>query len=452
MFGSDTCVYCGFEKIVPQALAAADPPSASKISRHCPASQSQEQHDYDSTTLICNRCGMYHSNAPASALPSSPAIVSPDIQIRLLEEIEKAKLELEASKQQMSLEVTRQIEEASKREADLKAKAEVEAAALQAKLEEGKRLAIESAIAEQRALTESLLAQERLKAEIAVNEQRALAAAVLASQQEAQNAREALERQREQAEKQLRDEVERQRKIAEDAAKVQLHRQLEESLRKKFEDEMFLKQQELQQETERRLAANLSQQARRDRIHLLQHVPVICTLDSETIDYLIESLEEKTFDPGSIIIQQGDVARAFYIIVDGHCTVVQTTSEPASSQAFEYTFPQQQIRLRYLSRGEFFGERAFLASSSPEKSFSKATIPVRSATVTANDVVHLLALSSQSFTLLLRLQPALREAFTHFAENTYIDHIKPIEEEDRESEEMFAQVKNVLFCFHVVVG
>lgn len=67
--------------------------------------------------------------------------------------------------------------------------------------------------------------------------------------------------------------------------------------------------------------ASLPENIRRERLQFLQAVPLICTLDLDTLAQLVGMFQEKQYEAGSYIIQQGDFAHEFFILYSGDCTV-----------------------------------------------------------------------------------------------------------------------------------
>jgi CRP-like cAMP-binding protein/Fe-S-cluster-containing hydrogenase component 2 len=80
--------------------------------------------------------------------------------------------------------------------------------------------------------------------------------------------------------------------------------------------------------------------------HLLS-VPMFAGLSAEFLESLKKSVELIDVPPGEVIVRQGDVADAFYLIRLGFVKVSQE-------------FPGGELVLNYLSRGNFFGEMGLL--------------------------------------------------------------------------------------------
>jgi len=79
----------------------------------------------------------------------------------------------------------------------------------------------------------------------------------------------------------------------------------------------------------------------------LRSVPIFAGLSDEFLDSLKNSVELVDVPPGEVIVKQGDVADAFYLIRLGFVKVSQE-------------FPGGELVLNYMSRGNFFGEMGLL--------------------------------------------------------------------------------------------
>jgi CRP-like cAMP-binding protein len=106
---------------------------------------------------------------------------------------------------------------------------------------------------------------------------------------------------------------------------------------------------------------------------------VYSPLDDETFGELRPYMQEQTWQPGDVIVRQGDPGDTFYVIVDGKVTVERSDAS---------TTNDGQV-LAQLSNGDFFGEMALL-SDEP-----------RNATVTAVSACKTLNLTRDAFEQLL---------------------------------------------------
>jgi len=79
---------------------------------------------------------------------------------------------------------------------------------------------------------------------------------------------------------------------------------------------------------------------------LLKHTPLFVELSQADLDILSPSVRIETYKPGQVILREGRVGAAFFILVSGKVEVVKGIGTPES------------VVLRTLGAGEFFGEVA----------------------------------------------------------------------------------------------
>lgn len=91
----------------------------------------------------------------------------------------------------------------------------------------------------------------------------------------------------------------------------------------------------------------------RDYIEFLKTVPTLGNVPTETLSRISSALEETTYKKGAYIIRQGGRGDTFYIISQGQVKVTVDVQDERTQQLVEKT-------LRYLKRGDFFGEKALL--------------------------------------------------------------------------------------------
>jgi CRP-like cAMP-binding protein len=108
----------------------------------------------------------------------------------------------------------------------------------------------------------------------------------------------------------------------------------------------------------------------------LQAVPIFQPLHPNELEELARSLKERLYEPGAVIVKQGDPGVGFFLIVEG---------------AVEVTHDGH--RIRDLGRGEFFGELALMEERA------------RTATVTAKERTRCLQLVRWDFRALLKQHP-----------------------------------------------
>jgi CRP-like cAMP-binding protein/Fe-S-cluster-containing hydrogenase component 2 len=115
----------------------------------------------------------------------------------------------------------------------------------------------------------------------------------------------------------------------------------------------------------------------------LKSVPVFSTMPAEFVEYLRDRVELQRYSPGEVIVRQGDVADAFYLVRLGFVKVSER-------------HPGGEIVLTYLGRGGYFGEMGLLGGG------------LRTATCTALDHVDVVRIRGEDFHLMLERFPAIR--------------------------------------------
>lgn len=110
----------------------------------------------------------------------------------------------------------------------------------------------------------------------------------------------------------------------------------------------------------------------------LKKVPIFRMLPAKELDFIARSLKERVYEPGAVIVKQGDPGMGFFLIVDGRVEVMHDGH-----------------KLRDMGPGEFFGEMALMEER------------IRTATVTARDRTRCLQLVRWDFRALLKENPEL---------------------------------------------
>ncbi len=110
----------------------------------------------------------------------------------------------------------------------------------------------------------------------------------------------------------------------------------------------------------------------------LKKVPIFSGLPPRELDGIARSLKERSYEPGAVIVKQGDPGVGFFLIADGNVEVTRDGQ-----------------RIREMGSGEFFGEMALMEER------------VRTATVTAKTTTRCLQLVRWDFRALLKQNPDL---------------------------------------------
>jgi CRP/FNR family cyclic AMP-dependent transcriptional regulator len=113
-------------------------------------------------------------------------------------------------------------------------------------------------------------------------------------------------------------------------------------------------------------------------VQQLMNVPIFKDLPARSLESLARSMRERTYEPGAVIVRQGDPGVGFFLITDG---VVEVSHDGH--------------HVRDLGPGEFFGEMALMEERP------------RSATVTAKERTRCLQLVRWDFRAVLKENPDL---------------------------------------------
>jgi CRP-like cAMP-binding protein len=120
-------------------------------------------------------------------------------------------------------------------------------------------------------------------------------------------------------------------------------------------------------------------------VEKLRNIPLFAGLATARLKLIAYTAEVVQFEPGELIVRQGEVASRFYVITSGEVEVVQQVNG-------------QERRLRTLGPGRHFGELALLQNVK------------RTATVRALTDTTVLAIARQDFTSLVGNMPELQQA------------------------------------------
>jgi CRP-like cAMP-binding protein len=113
-------------------------------------------------------------------------------------------------------------------------------------------------------------------------------------------------------------------------------------------------------------------------LQYLKRVPLFAALPAQDLEFVARSVRERVYEPGAVIVRQGEPGMGFFLIADGRVEVSRDGR-----------------RLREQGPGEFFGEMALLEERA------------RTATVTAITRTRCLQLVRWDFRALLQEHPGL---------------------------------------------
>jgi len=110
----------------------------------------------------------------------------------------------------------------------------------------------------------------------------------------------------------------------------------------------------------------------------LKKVPIFSGLPRQELEWIARSLKERVYEPGAVIVKQGDPGVGFFLIAEGEVEVTHNDH-----------------KIREMGPGEFFGEMALMEDRA------------RTATVTAKTRTKCLQLVRWDFRALLKENPEL---------------------------------------------
>jgi putative peptide zinc metalloprotease protein len=113
------------------------------------------------------------------------------------------------------------------------------------------------------------------------------------------------------------------------------------------------------------------------RTTLLRRIPIFTELDSQQLQLIVSQLREETFDAGQVIIKQGDIGDAFFIIESGHVEV--TVNKDGQEFVIDENGP-----------GSYVGEIALLLDT-PRTASVTATVPTQTLTMYKDDFDRLVS-------------------------------------------------------------
>lgn len=110
----------------------------------------------------------------------------------------------------------------------------------------------------------------------------------------------------------------------------------------------------MDRQTFRKIVVKATAKKRRLYEEFLSKVEVLSILKDDEITKVADAVESKDFADGATIINQGDPADYFYILVEGEAA--------AKRRGDDQTDPSREIHLVSYNSGDFFGELAFLTN------------------------------------------------------------------------------------------
>lgn len=113
-------------------------------------------------------------------------------------------------------------------------------------------------------------------------------------------------------------------------------------------------------------------------LEYLRKVPIFKGLPERELTFISRSVKERVYEPGAVIVKQGDPGVGFFMIVEGRVEVGHDSH-----------------KIRDMGPGEFFGEMALMEER------------IRTATVTAKTRTRCLQLVRWDFRALLKENPEL---------------------------------------------
>lgn len=110
----------------------------------------------------------------------------------------------------------------------------------------------------------------------------------------------------------------------------------------------------------------------------LKKVPIFSKLPARELEFIARSVKERVYEPGTVIVKQGEPGVGFFLIAEGRVEV-----------------EHDKHKIRDMGAGEFFGEMALMEER------------IRTATVTATERTRCLQLVRWDFRALLKENPDL---------------------------------------------
>ena len=134
-------------------------------------------------------------------------------------------------------------------------------------------------------------------------------------------------------------------------------------------------------------------------LQYLKKVPIFSTLPRKELEWIARAVKERTYEPGAVIVKQGDPGVGFFLIAEGRVEVTHDGH-----------------KLREMGPGEFFGEMALMEER------------IRTATVTAKERTRCLQLVRWDFRAMLKENPELAVKMLEVVVSRLREH--PVKHED----------------------
>ena len=131
----------------------------------------------------------------------------------------------------------------------------------------------------------------------------------------------------------------------------------------------------------------------------LKKVPIFSALPRKELEWVARAMKERTYEPGAVIVKQGDPGVGFFMIAEGRVEVTHDGH-----------------KLREMGPGDFFGEMALMEEK------------IRTATVTAKERTRCLQLVRWDFRAMLKENPELAVKMLEVVVSRLREH--PIKHED----------------------
>lgn len=160
----------------------------------------------------------------------------------------------------------------------------------------------------------------------------------------------------------------------------------------------------------------------RDRITetALRAVPLFRYLPDDSIQQLVEASTLVGALAGSVLIEEGEVGEAFYVVIYGSLRV-------------SHDVEGRLLNLAMLHAGDFFGEWSLLTGAP------------HAATVSALTQAELVAIERNAFHNVMQLHPEIRDQLDHEAHNRYDQRVtKKLLSMDARASQNLDQIKDIL--------